>query len=69
MALDSTPSRPETHGDALLPLIQMQGVQKRFPGVLALDGITSMDNQLSVGCDSSRTEPLDNSTVPKRSSR
>lgn len=37
--------------------------------VLALDGVTSMDNQLSVGCNSSRTEPLDNSIVPKRSSR
>lgn len=37
--------------------------------VLSLDGVTSIDNQLSVRCDSGRTEPLDNSTVPKRSSR
>lgn len=39
MSLDSTLISTETPTDPSTPLIEMRGVQKRFPGVLALDGI------------------------------
>lgn len=39
MSLDSTLVSTEAPVDPSMPLIQMRGVQKRFPGVLALDGI------------------------------
>lgn len=39
MSFDSTLVTTEMHTDPITPLIEMRGIQKRFPGVLALEGI------------------------------